>query len=169
MKFAQLPSSWLSSLVCLTAAVPFSLATEVQAQQITPANDGTGTIVTPQGNQFNIGDGTPSGTNLFHSFEQFGLDAGQIANFISNPQIHNILGRVVGGQPSIINGLIEITGGNSNLFLMNPAGIIFGINARLDIPAAFTATTATSIGFGDGNWFHALGVNDYQSLVGRAC
>ena len=98
--------------------------------------------------------------------EQFGLNTGQIANFLSNPQIQNILGRVVGGTPSVINGLIQVSGGNSNLYLMNPAGMIFGTNAQLDVPAAFTATTATSIGFSNGNWFQALGSNDYQNLVG---
>uniref|UniRef100_A0ACD5GZT2 Filamentous hemagglutinin N-terminal domain-containing protein n=1 Tax=Desertifilum tharense IPPAS B-1220 TaxID=1781255 RepID=A0ACD5GZT2_9CYAN len=66
------------------------------------------------------------GTNLFHSFEQFGLSEGQIANFLSSPQIQNILGRVIGGDASIINGLIQVSGGNSNLFLINPAGILFG-------------------------------------------
>ena len=59
-----------------------------------------------------------------------------------------------------------MTGGNSNLFLMNPAGIVFGTNASLNIPAAFTATTATGIGFGN-NWFSAAGTNNYTQLVGN--
>jgi filamentous hemagglutinin family protein len=131
-----------------------------------PSPNGTGTLVTsPDDNQFNITGGTQSGANLFHSFEQFSLNQGQIANFISNPDIQNILGRIVGGNPSVINGLIEVTGGNSNLFLMNPAGIIFGSNASLNVPASFTATTATGIGF-DNNWFNALDSNDYASLSG---
>jgi hypothetical protein len=71
----------------------------------------------------------------------------------------------VGGDPSVINGLIQVTGGQSNLFLMNPAGIIFGSNASLNVPASFTATTATGIGFGN-NWFNASGVNNYGALVG---
>jgi filamentous hemagglutinin family protein len=138
------------------------------AQPIAPAADGTGTLVTPHGNRFDIHGGSLSedGTNLFHSFQQFGLDASQIANFRSNPQILNILGRVTGGDPSIINGLIRISGGNSNLFLMNPAGIVFGRNASLNVPADFTATTATGIGFGNNNWFNATGNNDYQNLIG---
>jgi large exoprotein involved in heme utilization and adhesion len=75
-----------------------------------------GTIVTPSGNRFDIEGGTLSqdGANLFHSFQQFGLDANQSANFLSNPEIRNILGRVVGGDASIINGLIQLTGGNSS-------------------------------------------------------
>ncbi len=135
------------------------------AQAITSANDGTGTVVDQNGNQFNINGGTQAGDNLFHSFEQLGLDAGQIANFMSNPDIQNILGRVVGGDASVINGLIRVTGGESNLFLMNPAGIIFGPEAQLNVPAAFTATTANGIQIDD-YWFKALGANDYANLVG---
>lgn len=48
---------------------------------------------------------------------------------------------------------------------MNPAGMIFGPNASLNVPASFTATTATGIGFGN-NWFNALGANKYNLLVG---
>jgi filamentous hemagglutinin family protein len=140
----------------------------LHAQPITPANDGTGTVVTPNGNRFDIQEGSlsPDGANLFHSFQQFGLDSAQIANFLSLPSIRNILGRVVGGNPSLINGLIQVTGGNSNLFLMNPAGIIFGKDASLNVPASFTATTATGIGFGGNNWFNAFGNNNYQTLIG---
>jgi filamentous hemagglutinin family protein len=138
------------------------------AQPIVPATDGIDTQVHQDGNRFDIHGGSLSGdgANLFHSFEQFGLNSGQIANFLSNPAIQNILGRVVGGDPSIINGLIQVTGGNSNLFLMNPAGIIFGSNAQLNVPASFTATTATGIGFDNSNWFNSFGNNDYQNLIG---
>lgn len=140
----------------------------VLGQTITPANDGTGTIINIDGNQFNINGGSLSGdsTNLFHSFQQFGLDANQVANFLSQPGIQNILGRVVGGDPSIINGLIQITGSNANLYLMNPAGIVFGVGASLNVGGDFTATTSTGIGFRDGNWFDAFGTNDYQNLIG---
>ncbi|NEP01692.1 MAG: CHAT domain-containing protein [Symploca sp. SIO2E9] len=149
-------------LLQLIATVP------VLAQQITPAKDSTGTSVTVIGNQLNISGGTLSGdgSNLFHSLEDFGLDAGQIANFISNPDIYNIFSRVVGGNPSLIDGLIQVSGGNSNLFLINPAGIVFGTNAQLNLPASFTATTATGIGFDDDNWFNVFGNNHYQDLIG---
>jgi filamentous hemagglutinin family protein len=137
------------------------------AQSITPANDGTGTIVTPNGTQFNIQGGSLSQdkANLFHSFERFGLNANEVANFLAQPQIQNILGRVTGGNASIIHGLIQVTGGNSNLYLVNPAGILFGPTASLNVPASFTATTANAIGF-DNRWFHAIDTNDYASLVG---
>src|SRR5919202_1329729 len=165
MKSTGLRFSWLFFIVSLTGT---SNAHPALAQPITPASDGTRTQVTQQGNQIDISGGRRSrdGANLFHSFQQFGLDAGQIANFISNPAIRNILGRVKGGDASLINGLIQVTGGNSNLFLMNPAGIVFGPNAQLNVPASFTATTATGIGFGGNHWFNASGHNDYQNLIG---
>ncbi|MGK7928434.1 MAG: filamentous hemagglutinin N-terminal domain-containing protein, partial [Spirulina sp.] len=175
MKFSQLPTmksitivTGVSRLVASGMLLPFFLASSVLAQPIIPATDGTGTSVRQNGNQFDIQGGTrsPDGGNLFHSFEEFGISAGEVANFLSAPEINNILARVVGGNASLINGLIQITGGNSHLFLMNPAGIVFGQNAQLNVPGDFLATTATGIGFGEENWFEAIGSNHYKNLVG---
>ncbi|MEG4305685.1 filamentous hemagglutinin N-terminal domain-containing protein, partial [Microcoleus sp. D3_18a_C4] len=165
MKNANLKIKKVALFIC-----PFSLLifnTFAQAQPIVPAADGTGTVVTPIGNRYDINGGSLSGdgANLFHSFGQFGLNQGQIANFLTNPAIQNILARIAGGDASLINGLITVTGGNSNLFLINPAGIVFGPNASLNVPAAFTATTATGVGFGS-NWFNAAGTNNFSALVG---
>ncbi|EDX76173.1 haemagglutination activity domain protein [Coleofasciculus chthonoplastes PCC 7420] len=142
---------------------------ETLAQSIIPASDGTGTIIDQQGNTYTINGGSLSSdeANLFHSFQEFGLDAGEIANFLANPHLNNIFGRVMGGNPSLINGLIQVTGGNANLYLMNPAGIVFGQNAQLNVPADFIATTATGIGFGENLWFNAFGTNEYQQFVGN--
>jgi filamentous hemagglutinin family protein len=150
------------------ALLSSSFATEsLKAQSITTAPDGTNTVILQNGQRFDITGGTQAGANLFHSFQQFGLSQGQIANFLSNPSIQNILSRVVGGDPSVINGLIQLTGGNSNLYIMNPAGIIFGGNASLNVPAAFTATTASGIQVGNG-WFGMnTSVNDLKNLTGN--
>lgn len=159
----------LSLLLLASPIVVLTCAELVHAQPITPATDGTGTIVTPtNGNQFDITGGQVSrdGANLFHSFQRFGLDSGQIANFLTNPTLQNVLGRVVGGDASVINGLIQLTGSNANLYLVNPAGIVFGPGASLNVPASFTATTATSVGFG-AEWFNAIGANNYAALVGN--
>ena len=152
-----LPLSLVAVLHCIPAIA-----------QISPANDGTGTRVNRNGNEFRIDGGTLSGDgqSLFQSFEEFGLSANEIATFLSNPDIENVLGRVVGGNASVIDGLIRLSGGDSNLYLMNPAGVIFGSNAQLDVPGSFTATTANGIGF-DNTWFHAIGENDYAALVGN--
>ncbi|PSB24876.1 hypothetical protein C7B69_13125, partial [filamentous cyanobacterium Phorm 46] len=172
MKSTDKKTRFFLTLLSFTALATWEIGiftpSQIATAQITPATDGTNTQITPNGNQFNINGGQQSsdGANLFHSFQQFGLTQGQTANFVSNPNIRNILGRVVGGDASIINGIIQVTGGNTNLFLMNPAGIVFGANASLNIPGSFTATTATGIGFGN-NWFSAAGTNNYAQLVGN--
>src|SRR5919199_2936915 len=155
--------AWLFLLGWLSAA-----AGSADAQPITPAADGTNTVVTPNGNRYDISGGSlgRDRANLFHSFTEFGLSEGQTANFLTNPNIQNILGRITGGNPSLINGLIQVTGGNSNLFLMNPAGLIFGPSSSLNVPGSFNATTATGIGFGN-QWFSAIGNNNWASLIGN--
>lgn len=156
-------ANFLLLLFCILVPKP------VLAQSVRAAADGTETnISTPAGQaeQYDIGGGTRAGDNLFHSFEQFGLTEGEVANFLSGPGIENILGRVVGGDASVINGLLQMTGGQSNLYLMNPAGVIFGQNMQLNVPADFTATTANGIQLGDA-WFSALGNNTYADLVSQ--
>ncbi|MBD2094172.1 filamentous hemagglutinin N-terminal domain-containing protein [Trichocoleus sp. FACHB-591] len=151
----------LSSSV-LTVGLATLLADSGPAQ-ITSGRDGT--LVNLSGGTINITGGTQTGSNLFHSFGQFSVDAGQTANFV-DPGVHNILGRVTGGNAFLINGVLQVTGGNANLYLMNPAGIILGSRASLDVLGSFTATTANGIGFED-KWFNAIASNDYASLIGN--
>ena len=160
-------------ILLILSGVGWGIPVVAQGQPITPAPDGTETRVIPQPisdqgiQQFNIDGGRRSanGANLFHSLQSFGLSADQVANFLSSPGIENILTRVVGGQPSLINGLIQVTGGNSHLFLMNPAGVVFGTTARLNVPASFLVTTATGMRFGD-QWWNITGTPNYSDLVG---
>lgn len=149
-----------------------ALAQSLGAAPIIPAADATGTLVnTAGGDRFDITGGSRSsnGQNLFHSFETFGLDASQTANFIAAPEIQNILGRVTGGDTSYIDGRVQVSNGSANLFLINPAGILTGVNARIELSGSFTATTADQIGFSQG-WLNALGNgeegSDYSGFNG---
>ncbi|NES71341.1 MAG: filamentous hemagglutinin N-terminal domain-containing protein, partial [Okeania sp. SIO2D1] len=155
-KFCQ--GVFLSTLAFATLPTP-----QIFAQSIS-ADFSTGTIVDRQSNVYQIGGGIQSGDNIFHSFTQLGLGPQEVANFLSQPGINNILSRVTGGDVSVIEGLIRVSGSDANLFIMNPAGIVFGPNAQLDLMGTFTATTADAIAF-RGGWFHAVGANDYQSLL----
>lgn len=136
--------------------------------QVIPTADGVGTQVIQTGDLVEITGGQLSGdhANLFHSFEAFGLGADQIADFQVLPTVENVLGRVVGGAGSFVDGTLRVSGGDANLYLIDPAGIVFGENARLDVAGDFVATTATSIGFGD-RWLEAIGSNDWASFVGN--
>ncbi|MGB0560603.1 MAG: CHAT domain-containing protein [Spirulinaceae cyanobacterium] len=156
-----------SGIVPNTIAFCLFFPGQTLAQSITTAPDGTGTIVTPAGDRFVIHGGSTSadGQNLFHSFAQFGLQPHEVAHFLAQPQHRNILARVVGGDPSVIQGLLEVTGGSPNLYLMNPAGIVFGANAQLNVGGDFTATTATGIEFEQGVWTPES--QDYAALSGQ--
>ena len=117
--------------------------------------DGTlGTRVTPAGNVFNIDGGTIRGGNQFHSFGQFSVGTGNTANFSVANTIQNIISRVTGGVRSQIDGTLTstITGtstiSSANLFLLNPAGILFGRNAQLNTGGSFHASTGDYVNLG---------------------
>ncbi len=152
--------------ILLTTTVLGLNLTPAQAQTLIPSNDGTGTQVILDGDRFDIDGGSLSGDgqNLFHSFDRFDLNSGETANFLTSPEIRNVLGRI-GGDASQIDGLLQLTGSAANLYLLNPAGILFGANAQLDLPASFFATSASAITF-NGGIFDLINTPDYQALTG---
>jgi filamentous hemagglutinin family protein len=155
--------SWHTALLS-TVAVGGVLVgwTNLTAAQRRPIADETlgneRSIVTPQDNirgvpADRIEGGARRGNNLFHSFREFHVDQGRGVYF-NDPGVENILSRVTGGVGSQILGVLGVLG-NANLFLINPSGIIFGPNARLDLRGSFAATTADTVQFGEQGFFSA--------------
>ncbi|MDA1277032.1 MAG: filamentous hemagglutinin N-terminal domain-containing protein [Verrucomicrobia bacterium] len=113
--------------LCLTAG---------QCLQAQIALDGTiGPSGPLTGPNYQIGAelGKQVGGNLFHSFKDFSLNSGEAATFSGPATVQNIISRVTGGNASSIDGAIRSTIPDSNFYLLNPAGVMFGPNASVDV------------------------------------
>jgi filamentous hemagglutinin family protein len=93
--------------------------------------------------------------NLFHSFHDFNLQSHESATFSGPNSVQNVISRVTGGNPSNLNGLIRSTIPNADMYFLNPYGVIFGPNARLDVQGSFHASTADYLRLGNGGRFEA--------------
>ncbi|BAZ40331.1 filamentous hemagglutinin outer membrane protein [Calothrix sp. NIES-4101] len=162
-----MPKTWLILLSKILAIAASSLysSSQVLAQNIT-LDGSLGVSGNLTGPNYTIPQnvGQTVGNNLFHSFGRFNLNSNEAAIFQSNPNIQNILSRVTGNNLSLIDGLIRTNSG-VNLFLINPSGIVFGENARLDVGGSFVASTANALRFGDLGYFSATEKNFPSSLL----
>ncbi|MBD2212725.1 filamentous hemagglutinin N-terminal domain-containing protein [Nostoc linckia FACHB-104] len=144
----------------IASSLFFSLANSTFAQ-IVPDNTlgRENSVVTPNANVRGlpatlIEGGATRGVNLFQSFSKFNVGNGERVYFSNPVGIQNILSRITGGDPSKIFGTLGVNG-NANLFFLNPNGILFGPNARLDVAGSFVASTADSFVFENGLKFSA--------------
>ncbi|AOX00140.1 hypothetical protein BJP34_12385 [Moorena producens PAL-8-15-08-1] len=162
----------VNRLVQVSPFVLYSLLAATTALgQITPDNTlgNESSVVTPNvdvnGNLADlIEGGAIRESNLFHSFSDFNVaEFGRV--YLANPTgIQNILSRVTGTNVSNILGTLGVLG-NANLFLINPNGIVFGSNSRLDLGGSFFGSTADSVLFDDGTVFSAKNPNGKPLLT----
>jgi filamentous hemagglutinin family protein len=137
---------------------------QAQVSPITPSGLGTQVsdpIAVGGQTQYDITGGTRpgGGANLFHSFGDFSVPTNNIANFLNDTGLptSNILGRVTGGNISNIFGTIQTEGfPNANLFLMNPAGFLFGPNATVNVGGMVAFTSADYLKLADNARFNAI-------------
>ena len=100
--------------------------------------------------------GQQRGGNLFHSFQRFGIETNGRVTFTGPDSVRNVIGRVTGAEASHIDGVLASAVPGADLYLINPAGILFGPNAQLDVKGSFHASTASELQFADQFVFSAL-------------
>jgi filamentous hemagglutinin family protein len=133
----------------LTAEMASASAQAVPPSVRTPQADQTlGTQVSGTNNNFTVTGGLNRGQTLFHSFKDFSIPTGGAANFNNPAGTRDIITRVTGNLFSDINGTLNSNG--ANFLLINPNGVVFGANARLNVGKAFAASTASGVDLIDG-------------------
>lgn len=156
---SRYPASMKKPVLCafLLIVTFIPMSPSVGDAQVTTniTSSGLNTQVNQVGNSSTITGGTRpgNGPNLFHSFGNFSLGGGNLANFLNDTGLptSNILGRVTSGNLSNIDGTIQTTGfGSANLFLMNPSGIVLGPSASLNVGGSVSFTTAQYLRLFDG-------------------
>jgi len=154
------PAVWLLSV--MLGLLPLLWVTVSEGQTTSITSSGLGTTITsgsidPAGrpNYIITGGTRPGdGPNLFHSFGDFSVGTNNVARFFNETgrSTTNILSRVTGGQTSNIYGTIQTAGfGTAALWLINPAGIVFGPSASLNVGGSVHFSTADYLRLGSGN------------------
>jgi filamentous hemagglutinin family protein len=159
MKYMGEHSFKKTAIASVISIISFSLFSHASFAQNVIAPDATlpvNTLVNfnSTNQTYTITGGTQVGGNQFHSFQDFSVPTSNTAHFDTAPTTINAIGRVTGSNVSNIDGILR-TNGTTNLYLVNPNGIVFGANAKLDIAGSFSASTANSIKFSDGSEFSA--------------
>ncbi|MEM8611568.1 MAG: filamentous hemagglutinin N-terminal domain-containing protein [Cyanobacteria bacterium P01_H01_bin.105] len=159
--------SFLASLISFLASTP-ALAQNTIVPDTTLGAESSQVFIAPDAPQDLITGGALRGENLFHSFTELNVGPGRETFFIVfSDEINNIFSRVTGSNPSLIDGDLvvrqftaarDLETINADFFLINPNGIIFGENARVNVGGSFTATSASAIAFGT-DTFDALNPN----------
>lgn len=152
-----------SALVLLSA--PLVQADSIVLDNFTPTDLSDDTTLIPTGSLVEVTeamgrrplteDGS-AGANLFHSFLRFGIDAGQTALFTQaadSAPIANVIARVSGGAISQLDGTLASAIEGADFWLVNPAGVIFGQDAVVDIggtvPGSFNVGASDYLVFAD--------------------
>lgn len=121
-------------------------------------------VITSENTSKNITGGSTRGANLFHSFSEFNVEAGERILFENPTGVERIFSRVTGENSSEILGSLGVLG-TADLFLLNPNGINFGGNASLSVSGSFIASTADAINFGTTGLFSATNPENSNLLA----
>src|SRR5262249_2515009 len=116
-----------------------------------------GAVQSLSGASVNIpaGLGRRMGNNLFHSFSAFNIQTNQTVTFDGPARIKTVLAGVTGGRGSSIDGTLGCSIAGADVYFINPAGVVMGPNAQLNLSGSFIVTTADTIKLKGGGHFDA--------------
>jgi filamentous hemagglutinin family protein len=117
-------------LVPVLLAACFGVAVAAPTGQQVVAGQAT---FSQQGNVFSITN-TP-GTII--NWQGFSINAGEVTRFIQQSSDSAVLNRIVGQDPSRILGALQ---SNGKVFVINPNGILFGRDSRVDVNGLVAST-----------------------------
>jgi collagen type VII alpha len=143
----------------MPVATAITVDTTLCAPMCTSTNSGavTGTPIAGQsGELYTIAPtyGTTRGTNEFFSFSTFNIGYFDTANFqIPNSGITNIISRVSSNTSTTIDGTISSP---VSLWFINPAGVIIGAGALLNVTGGFSRRSADYVSFANGDRWYAI-------------
>ena len=132
----------ISLAMCLLVATPLSFALPTG-----PVNtSGQATVQTTAPGQMLIQQST---TKAGLDWTSFSIAAGERVQVVQPDRSSVLLNRVLGENPSLIYGALQ---SNGAVWLINPRGIVFGANSRVDVGSLVAST---------------LGINDDALQSGR--
>ena len=149
----------------LTSILVLVNTAESYAEIVTDGSLGTATELVGPNYSVTSDLGQLEGSNLFHSFINFNLANGDTATFSGPNSITNIVSRVTGGSDSNIDGNITSTIDGANFWLINPAGIIFGENAAINVTGSVHMSNSDYIVLSDDAKFDATNISNSRLTV----
>jgi filamentous hemagglutinin family protein len=104
-------------------------------------------------------------SNLFHSFDRFNLIQGEQAIFTGPATLTNVISRVTGGEISHIDGVLSSAIPAATMYFINPAGILFGPHAQINVSGSLYLSTAHYLQLGQTGRFDAVRLENTSLTV----
>ena len=156
---AKIKSGWISILTSLVLSSP------VQAEIILDGSLGPRAELTGPNYRIPAELGQQYESNLFHSFDKFNLTQGEQAVFTGPTTIKNVISRITGGEISYIDGVLSSAILAADMYFINPAGILFGPHAQINVPGSLYLSTAHYLQLDQTGHFDAVNLTNSSLTV----
>src|SRR4051812_47103013 len=127
---SQLPHSLRPKVLALSVAASFGFSAQVLANPTGASVAGGSASFSTSGGALTI----TNSANTIINWQSFSIGVNEITKFVQPSALSAVLNRVVGSGGAIPQSVIDgILSSNGHVFLLNPAGVVFGAGARIDV------------------------------------